>query len=95
MNRGEAEREGDTESETGSRLWAISPEPDAGLELTDRGIMTWAEVGGLTDWATQAPQRLRFKKKEAIFIINWYWETKKDETEYVHPQGGNFGVKLV
>ena len=41
MNGGGAEREGDTESETGSRLWAISPEPDAGLELTDREIVTW------------------------------------------------------
>ena len=36
MNGGGAEREGDTESETGSRLRAIGPEPDAGLELTDR-----------------------------------------------------------
>ena len=52
---GEGQREGDTESETGSRLWAVSPEPDAGLELTDCEIMTWAEVGRLTDWATQAP----------------------------------------
>ena len=41
MNRGGAEREGDTELETGSRLRAISPEPDAGLELTDREIVTW------------------------------------------------------
>ena len=48
-----AEREGDTESETGSRLWAISPEPDAGLELTDREI---AEVGRLTDWPPRRPQ---------------------------------------
>ena len=38
MSRGGAEREGDTESETGSRLRAISPEPDSGLELLDRGI---------------------------------------------------------
>ena len=53
---GEGQREGDTESETGSRLWAVSTEPDAGLELTDREIMTWGEVGRLTDWATQAPQ---------------------------------------
>ena len=30
MNGRGAEREGDTESETGSRLSAISPEPDAG-----------------------------------------------------------------
>ena len=45
MNGGGAEREGDTESETGSRLWAIiSPEPDAGLELPDREIRDLAEV---------------------------------------------------
>ena len=41
MNRGGAEREGDIESEIGSRLRAISPEPHAGLELTDREIVTW------------------------------------------------------
>ena len=37
---GEGQREGDTEYEAGSRLWAVSTEPDAGLELTDREIMT-------------------------------------------------------
>ena len=41
MKGGGAEREGDTESEAGSRLSAISPEPDAGLELTDRKIVIW------------------------------------------------------
>ena len=56
MNGRGAEREGDTESEAGSRLRAISPEPDTGLELTDREIVTWAEVGRLTDCTTQAPQ---------------------------------------
>ena len=60
MNGGGAEKEGDTESEAGSRLRAISPEPDTGLELTDREIVTWAEVGCLTDWATQAPLILIF-----------------------------------
>ena len=55
MNGVGAEREGDTESEAGSRLWAISPEPDTGLELTDREMVTRAEVGRLTDWATQVP----------------------------------------
>ena len=55
MSMGGAERGGDTESEVGSRLWAVSTEPDAGLELTNRKIMTWAEVGRLTDWATQVP----------------------------------------
>ena len=40
MNRGGSEREGDTESETGSRLRAVSTEPDVGLEPTDCEIMT-------------------------------------------------------
>ena len=39
MNGGGAEREGDTESEAGYRLRAISPEPDAGPELTDSQIV--------------------------------------------------------
>ena len=52
----EWEREGDTEWEAGSKLWAVSTDPDAGLELTDREIMTWAEVGRSTHWATQVPQ---------------------------------------
>ena len=45
----------DTESEAGSRLWAISTEPSTGLEPTNHEIRTWAEVLCLTDWATQAP----------------------------------------
>ena len=40
MSRGGAEREGDTESEAGSRLRAVSTEPDTGLELTRCEIMT-------------------------------------------------------
>ena len=35
-----AEREGDTESEAGSRLSASHTEPDAGFELTNREIVT-------------------------------------------------------
>ena len=40
MSRGGAEREGDTESEAGPRLPAVSTEPHAGLELTNLEIMT-------------------------------------------------------
>ena len=39
MHAGEAEREGDTESEVGSRLSAVSAEPDVGLEPINREIM--------------------------------------------------------
>ena len=53
MNGGGTEREGDTESETGSRLRAISPEPDAGLEPTDREIVTWLK----SDAQPTAPPR--------------------------------------
>ena len=49
MNGGGAGREGDTESEAGSRLRAVSTGPNAGLELTDREIVTRAEVGRFTD----------------------------------------------
>ena len=40
MNRGASEKEGDTESETGSRLRAVSTEPDMGLGPMDREIIT-------------------------------------------------------
>ena len=40
MSGGGAERVGDTEYETGSRLPAVSTEPDVGLELTDCEIVT-------------------------------------------------------
>ena len=40
MSGGGAEREGDTEFEAGSRLDAVSTEPDTGLGPTDREIMT-------------------------------------------------------
>ena len=60
MSVGGAEKEGDPESEAGSRLRAINTEPDAGLEPTNCEIMTRAEVGGLTDTATQAPLMAAF-----------------------------------
>ena len=59
-SRAGAEREKDTESEAGSRLRAVSTEPDVGLKLTDHEIMTWAEVGRLADRATQASLSVRF-----------------------------------
>ena len=37
---GGAEREGDAESEAGSRLRAVSTEPEAGLELANHEIGT-------------------------------------------------------
>ena len=43
---------------TGSRIRAVSTEPDVGLELTNCEITTWAEVGRLTVWATQAAHTL-------------------------------------
>ena len=49
VSGGGAEREGDRESEAGSRLRAVSAEPGVGLELTSCEIMTYGEVGRLTD----------------------------------------------
>ena len=61
-SRGGAERQGDTESEAGPRLRAVSTEPDVGLELTNHDIMTRAKVGCLTDRATQEPHTPAFLK---------------------------------
>ena len=63
MSRGGAEREGDTERKAGSRPWAISAEPDTGLELMDCEIMTWADVGCLTNWATKVPLQFMINDK--------------------------------
>ena len=67
--RGEGQREGDTESEVGSRLWDVSTEPNMGLEPMNCEITTWAKDRCLTDWATQVPQQyFHFKntKKEIL-----------------------------
>ena len=66
-----AEREGDTESEAGSRLWAVSTELYVGFELADREIVTWAEVGRLTDWATQAPHLGIHFHPITIVLTSW------------------------
>ena len=75
MSRGGAEREGDTASEAGSTLRAVSTEPDTGLKLKNCEIMTWAEVGHSANWATQFSQ-LSFQKIEnrlfpkLLYVIN-------------------------
>ena len=40
VSRGGPEREEDTESEAGSRLHIVSTQPNTGLELTNREIVT-------------------------------------------------------
>ena len=60
MSRGGAEREGDTESEAGSRLWALSVESDAGLELKDHESWPELKSDAKSTEATQAPKSLLF-----------------------------------
>ena len=74
---GGAEREGDTESEMGSRLWAVSTEPDAEPELTNHKTMTWAKVGCITDWATQAPPPPLVFKIQLCDSLNWQIYSEK------------------
>ena len=52
-----------------SGLHADSSEPSVGLELTNCEIMTWAEVGCPTDWATQAPLTLFFLTSAQCRIV--------------------------
>ena len=68
VSRGGAERDRNTESEAGSRLWAVSTEPNAGLKLVNYDIMTRAKVGRLSNWATQASLNIHFKNIVIITI---------------------------
>ena len=65
MNGGGAEREGDTESETGSRLRAIKPRARRGAPTHGPRDRDLAEVGRSTDCATQVP-RLKSTLNKAI-----------------------------
>ena len=76
MSRRGTEREGDTESKASSRPWAVSTEPDTGLEPTNHEITTWAEVWCLANWATQAllsgDELLTSLEQELGFIVFIY-----------------------
>ena len=77
-SRGGAEREGDTEPKTGSGLWAVSTERDAGLKPTDHETTTWPKLSRSINWATQAPQNFLFEdlKLEAKLVIHITWLLK-------------------
>ena len=77
----EGQREGETQTlkqAPGSELSALRPMwgQNSNCEIT-----TWAEVGPLTNWATQAPVDIFFKiiyflKKFLVFI--YFWERNRD-----------------
>ena len=84
-----SEHEWGRDRETGRhRIWAVSTEPDVGLEPMNSEVMTWAEVGCLTDWVTQAPwydilkywkycfKRGQLENKEELKILNMLAEIK-------------------
>ena len=69
-----AEREGDTESKAGSRLLAVSTEPDTGLKPTNCEIVSWAEVRRLTNWGTQVPplsSSIEWCSWEVMLMAGW------------------------
>ena len=65
------QRETHTESEVGSKLWAVHTEPDTGLELTNREIMISAKVRCLMEWATWVPQDKYFLKEVTHLSLIW------------------------
>ena len=52
-----------------SRLWAVSTEPDVGLEPMNHGMVTWAEVGRSTYWVTQHPITFSFSNYLKALLI--------------------------
>ena len=54
----EGQRERETQNSKQAPGSELSAEPDTGLKLTNREIMTWADVGRLTDWAAQVSHEI-------------------------------------
>ena len=67
----EGQRERDTESKAGSRLWAVSTQPDAGLELTNNKTMTWTEVGTLHRLRHPGPSTSRYFGTYNVLVPLW------------------------
>ena len=67
-------RVGHTEFDGGSWLWAFSTESNVGLELTNHGVMSWADVGLLKDWATQVPRSYGSYpfSVDILYHIDWF-----------------------
>ena len=89
----EAEREGNTESESGFWLWAVSGWANAGLELPNHEIMTWAKIRCLTVWATQAPRVPSFVTYSPNFYsFSWQWSCiiPKEQKAVLHPYPLNY-----
>ena len=82
MSRGGAEREADTESKAGARLRAVGTSPTRGLNLRTREVMTQAEVGRLTDWATEAPP-------EKVLLICFLLGEKQESGYKYFPYSSN------
>ena len=70
-----AERQEDTESKAGSRLWAVCTEPRVGLEPTNCEIMTWAKVWLLM---TESPGRPIWSPFLNNVICHEWWGSKLD-----------------
>ena len=79
------EREGDTESKAGFRFWAVSTEPDTGLEPTNGENMTKAKARCWTNWGTQETPKpvLRFllSRSTKVPAVNSLHKTQRTSTQ--------------
>ena len=81
MSKREEQRKRETEDLKQALCWlqrARCRAWDAGLELTNYEITTWAEVISSTDWATQVPMRSDIQK-----IVNWEFRGTRVKTNGV------------
>ena len=87
VSRGGVEREADTESQAGSRPWAVSTEPDVGLELKDCEITTWSRT---LNWLSHSgtPNIFRFLKNHHKNSVISLSERPRDQgTGFYKEQG--------
>ena len=71
---GDGQRERETQDLKQIPGSELAAEPNVGLELTNREIMTWAEVGCFTNWATQAHQPFLFSYLWFLYVSFFYFQ---------------------
>ena len=74
---GEGQREREEESQgIPSRLCTVSTEPHAGLQLTNRDIVTWAEIKSWDTQPIESPRRPQWQT-----VLNVIKQLSLEETD--------------
>ena len=77
---GEGQSERETQNPKQAPGSELSAQPDTRLKPMNYGVMTWAKVGCLTDWATQVPLSIRTSNTSFTLLGDVYFLFHRETT---------------